>query len=704
MRRWVGFIALVIAFLVPSSIQAQINYNFTFTDVVNGSGFGFDDPSQGAARRQTVIDAAAYIATILDGRATVNLTWNASLNNSGSGVLASFGPNGFANQPGSFQNGAVYQRIRTNTRPFTGADGSGQVNFGHPWYTGPVGGLPGSQFDLYSVALHEMTHGHAFLSLTNSNGSGLLGNTPGTADIYSAYDMFLQRGNSVGGSTLLNSNKSFNTFATFNTGLVSTLTNGNNTSTGLFYGGQYTVEVFGAPAPLYAPSTYSPGSSTSHDNTTSPAGVMNFSIGNGVARRTFQPYEIAMMLDYGFNQYNWNSTTGNWSDATLVANLANSRWTTHLGITLNAAGTVQYNTFANPAEAPILAPYGQVTSNIILNFRGSGSSGYTSTNDLGTIRLARINLNSTATATNTITGGTLLWGQNSDGTNSVIAPRIVQNNTGAFNINSNMQMPVGLTVTGTGSGQIGLGGVLSGNGGLTKQGSFTLVISNNNTYSGGTTVSAGTLLVNNPTIAQSGTGTGNVMVAGGATLGGNGSIGGLATFQSGSTLAPGNSAGTLTFNNGLNMSGGGNFRWELSSLSTSSGFDQAVVTAGTLTLGGTSSVTLDFGLLSVSDRPDAISLNPFWLSDRTWVILDWQGGGNPNQNFGSLTNGTGYTAGSFQLVQGTGSNLGDVLLVYSVVPEPTTITLCLGGVAGFFYYRRRQKIKQLLEDACESRA
>ncbi len=700
MRRWLFFVALL-ALLSPTTAFAQITYNITYQDVIDGSGFGFDSATQGAARRQTIEDAAAYIATILDGRATVNLHWDASLNLPSSGLLGAFGPNGFANQPGSFQNGAVYQRIKSNTRPFGSIDGDGVINFGQPWYTGPVGGLPGSQFDLYTVGLHEMLHGHAFLSnTTNSSGSGLLGNPSGNPDIYAAFDIFMQRGNAIGGTRLLRSDKSLSNFGTFDSSLSSTLTNGNNTTTGLFFGGQYAVEVFGAPVPLFAPSTYQPGSSTSHTNT-SPNGVMHPSVSAGVARRTLLPYEIGMLLDIGFNQYNWNSTTGNWSEATTVANLANSRWRTHLGITLSASGGTQYNTFANPAEAPILAPYGQVTSNIILNFAGSGSGSYTSTNDLGTIRLARINLNSTSTATNTITGGTLLWGQNSDGSSSVIAPRIVQQNSGAFDINSNMQIPNGLTVTGTpsGTGQVSLGGVISGNGGLTKQGSFTLVINNNNTYQGVTTVSAGTLLVNNPNVAQSGTGTGNVVVAGGATLGGNGSVGGLATFQSGSTLAPGNSPGTLTFHDGLNMNAGGNYRWEMSTLSTLTGFDQIVVTGGTLTLGGSSSVTLDFSLLPLSDRPDAVSPNAFWHVDRTWVILDWQGGGNPNQNFGSLTNGTGYTLGSFSLVVGTGSNLGDVLLVYSAVPEPATIGLCLGGVGCYLLYRRRQKIQQMLADA-----
>jgi autotransporter-associated beta strand protein len=133
------------------------------------------------------------------------------------------------------------------------------------------------------------------------------------------------------------------------------------------------------------------------------------------------------------------------------------------------------------------------------------------------------------------------------------------------------------TVTnGTGSGSSGLidlGGatracnVASGtdlfievpvtNGGLVKTGVGTLHLDAANTYSGGTTLSAGKLLVNNR--AGSGTGTGGVTVNGG-TLGGTGVIAGAVTVNSGGTLAPGatSSLATLTLGgaptfNGTNL-------------------------------------------------------------------------------------------------------------------------------------------------------
>ena len=113
---------------------------------------------------------------------------------------------------------------------------------------------------------------------------------------------------------------------------------------------------------------------------------------------------------------------------------------------------------------------------------------------------------------------------------------------------------------------------------LEKIGSGTWSLTGNNTYSGDTTVSAGTLLVNNPT--GSGTGLGDVTVAGGATLGGNGIISGSATLPDTAILAPGNSVGTLTIGTDLNLSGQTVLQFGLGTAS------DKVVVSGNLTLGG----------------------------------------------------------------------------------------------------------------------
>jgi len=106
------------------------------------------------------------------------------------------------------------------------------------------------------------------------------------------------------------------------------------------------------------------------------------------------------------------------------------------------------------------------------------------------------------------------------------------------------------------SGVMQDGGLGGGTGGsLTKTGKGKLSLTNANTYTGGTTIKAGSLLVKNKT--GSATGTGAVQVNAG-TLEGVGKINGAVTVGTGSSsgaiLLAGNSAtspGTLTINNTL---------------------------------------------------------------------------------------------------------------------------------------------------------
>ena len=99
-------------------------------------------------------------------------------------------------------------------------------------------------------------------------------------------------------------------------------------------------------------------------------------------------------------------------------------------------------------------------------------------------------------------------------------------------------------------------GVIGGNrGSLTKIGTSTLELTGANTYTGGTTIEAGSLVINNTT--GSGTGSGVVQVNAGR-LGGRGSITGPVTVGTGSgpgaLLAPGRRGGkpdTLTIQSAL---------------------------------------------------------------------------------------------------------------------------------------------------------
>jgi autotransporter-associated beta strand protein len=687
---------LAVALSLPGSAAAQITFSVTYDDgnIVAG-GTGFADPtvlsgetlSLGQLRRNSVTAALNSLSKVLDGRGTVQLEFMTSLNSS-SGFLAQFGPNNFVGINGTFQNGGVYQAARTNLRPFAAPDGSGQFNFGFGYnYAGQNNPVNSNNFDMTSVAMHELTHGHGFLNNVDQTGQGLFATGAGNPDVYSSYDRYLQRGNGAGATSLFNTNISNSNYGSFaNTALTDTFTNQNNTTTGLFFGGKYAQEVFGGPVPLYAPASFSPGSSIGHDNTT-PAGLMNFNTPPNTVR-TLQPYEIAMLLDIGWNVYNWNAnTSGNWSAGT--SSVASSNWRSDQGIVYDgvANGNHEYNSFAHPGQAPVLPPYGQVTSNIVLNFGGSGSSSYTSTNDLGTIRLARLNLNSTSTGTNTITGGTLLFGQNSDGTSSVLVPKVVQQNSGAFNIGSTLQVPIGLTVDGTGSGAVTVTGQITGAGGLTKAGTFPLTLTNaTNNYAGTTTVNAGTLRVNGAT-----TGTGAVTVNSTGTLAGTGTVAGATTVNAGGFLAPGDASatGTLTVNNAVTLAANATFSGRLNSAAL---IDK-------LRVGSTGSFSFNNALLS-------LTLNYIPSAADRLVIVDnqtataWNGVDEFKVGATPLANGASFTLGSqtafiYYNYDVNSNNLSaagnDVLISFTAVaaPEPG---LCFGigaaGLAGWGALRR----------------
>src|SRR5699024_12711293 len=96
------------------------------------------------------------------------------------------------------------------------------------------------------------------------------------------------------------------------------------------------------------------------------------------------------------------------------------------------------------------------------------------------------------------------------------------------------------------------GGIIGGTGTVTKQGSGTLIMNGSNTYTGDTMVNAGTLIVGDTTHLGARI-AGLVKVAPGATLGGSGHV--HDAIVNG-TIAPGNSIGTLNVDNNLIIDSG----------------------------------------------------------------------------------------------------------------------------------------------------
>jgi hypothetical protein len=120
-----------------------------------------------------------------------------------------------------------------------------------------------------------------------------------------------------------------------------------------------------------------------------------------------------------------------------------------------------------------------------------------------------------------------------------------------------------------------------------KSGTVTLL--GGNLYGGNTTLSGGTLLVDNA--SGSATGTGNVTVKNSSTLGGNGRVGGSVELQAGGTIAPGDGIGFLSIGGNLSLVNASRFLFELGATGATS---DRIDISGALIFTGTGSAEFDF--------------------------------------------------------------------------------------------------------------
>lgn len=307
----------------------------------------------------------------------------------------------------------------------------------------------------------------------------------------------------------------------------------------------------------------------------------------------------------------------------------------------------------------------------------TGSNGMTKS-DLGTLVLAG---NNTYTGGTTITGGTLQLGEG--GTSGSIVGDVVDNGALAFD-RSDVQT---------------IGAAISGTGGVTQMGNGTTTLTSNNSYTGATTVSGGTLLVDGDQSAA----TGATTVQNGGTLGGSGTIGGDVTVANGGTLSPGNSPGTLTVNGNLTLNAGATVDYQLGQAGTVGGsLNDLTVVHGNLTLDGTLNVsttpggtfgagvyrlfnydgTLTDNGLAIGTSPTANVFVQTSLANQVNLVNTdgltltfWDGPGHAND--GAITGGTGtwrladndywtdasgtlnapFTNGSFAIFGGTGGTV-----------------------------------------------
>ncbi len=358
-------------------------------------------------------------------------------------------------------------------------------------------------------------------------------------------------------------------------------------------------------------------------------GVLEFSDGSGFGTGglTLGTGELRAITNATLSTNPTFLTVSGSQTATFSATAGNTFTLSTSDFTLQNGAALAFGSAGNTG-AVVFAPVNLTTSSSIPSV--TVQSG---TLQAGNNRLAE--LTAQAGATTVAAGATLEFQDNlsTGGINALF---------GAGTVNTGTNSATSLTVnSGSFSGNI------AGWGGLVKESAGTLTLSGQNAFTGGTTVNAGTLLIE----GNLGFGLGNVTVNTGGTLGGSGLVGGITL--SGGILSPGSSPGTLNAESLFWEEG--IFQFELGSTPATS--DHLILTSQLVGLALPSGpYTFDF-------------VDAGWSTNTTYDLITFNLSDINIADF-AYSNGGGF-AGTFAYSGNT------LQFTVTSVPEPSTSALLL---------------------------
>lgn len=303
--------------LPPNAELLCGSIKLTFMDVVNGTSYGFDDPTLGSIRRNCVCATMNYIQSVINFPASITPTtpveilFDVSVNNTSPTLAFAtpvFPPAFFSNVSG-YYSGYVYDYITTgiNPAPVNQEHGMITVNFNKSYsYCSPT--IGDCEFDFQSIILHEFTHLLGMGSLITEN-AGLL-ESAHAPNIFTEFDnlfLYYQQGTSFlkladivaysgnGGINPALPANMFTTYSLYNKVWLDNTPLTNKTN-----------------QPIYSRYNFSPGTSLSHFDESyywrtnfspafSPNYVMNGTISTASFKNQFTKEDLRMLDIMGYS-------------------------------------------------------------------------------------------------------------------------------------------------------------------------------------------------------------------------------------------------------------------------------------------------------------------------------------------------------------------------------------------------------------------